>query len=186
MQRIRTEILPGVWLTALRTEKFKTAWLSVNLLTQLRRETAACTAVLPYVLPARLHAPARSGGDRSRARRALRRAHHAGRAQAGRNSGPWASRPILPTTAHSARKFFPGLPARCGRPAAAPEHARRPAAADIVDSERTQLIARIRAAVNNKRSYARERLYTHMCCCEDFAVPRLVRRRTPSASTTAS
>ena len=50
MQRIRTEILPGVWLTALRTEKFKTAWLSVNLLTQLRRETAACTAVLPYVL----------------------------------------------------------------------------------------------------------------------------------------
>ena len=49
MERIRTEILPGVWLTALRTDKFKTAWLSVNLLTQLRRETAACTAVLPYV-----------------------------------------------------------------------------------------------------------------------------------------
>ena len=37
MQRIRTEILPGVWLTALRTENFKTAWLSVNLLTQQRR-----------------------------------------------------------------------------------------------------------------------------------------------------
>ena len=50
MERIRTEILPGVWLTALRTDKFKTAWLSVNLLTQLRRSTAACTAVLPYVL----------------------------------------------------------------------------------------------------------------------------------------
>ena len=103
MQRIRTEILPGVWLTALRTEKFKTAWLSVNLLTQLRRETAACTADLL------LHPNTRGG--------------------------------LL-----------------------------RP---DIVDSERTQLIARIRAAVNNKRSYARERLYTHMCCCEDFAVPRL-------------
>ena len=39
-----------MWLTALRTDKFKTAWLSVNLLTQLRRSTAACTAVLPYVL----------------------------------------------------------------------------------------------------------------------------------------
>ena len=35
-----------------------------------------------------------------------------------------------------------------------------------------ELIARIRAAVNNKRSYARERLYTHMCCCEYCAVPR--------------
>ena len=54
MQRIRTEILPGVWLTALRTDKFKTAWLSVNLLAQLRRETAACTAVLPYVLRRRV------------------------------------------------------------------------------------------------------------------------------------
>ena len=29
MERIRTEILPGVWLTALRTDKFKTACLSV-------------------------------------------------------------------------------------------------------------------------------------------------------------
>ena len=61
MERIRTEILPGVWLTALRTDKFKTAWLSVNLLTQLRRSTAACTAA------ARQHAPARSGDDRGRA-----------------------------------------------------------------------------------------------------------------------
>lgn len=43
MERIRTEILPGVWLTALRTDKFKTAWLSVNLLTQLRRSTAAAS-----------------------------------------------------------------------------------------------------------------------------------------------
>lgn len=57
---------------------------------------------------------------------------------------------------------------------------------DIVDSERTQLIARIRAAVNNKRSYARERLYTHMCCCEDFAVPRFGEEADASASTTAS
>ena len=48
---------------------------------------------------------------------------------------------------------------------------------DIVDSERTQLIARIRAAVNNKRSYARERLYTHMCCCEDFAEPNLAEKQ---------
>jgi len=27
--------------------------------------------------------------------------------------------------------------------------------------------------MNNKRAYAIERLYAHMCCCEDYAVPRL-------------
>ena len=84
MERIRTEILPGVWLTALRTDKFKTAWLSVNLLTQLRRSTAACTAVLPYVL--------RRGSTRlpdleTIARAPLRREHHAERAQARRDPG---------------------------------------------------------------------------------------------------
>ena len=33
MQATRTEILPGVWLSYLRTDKFKTACLSLNLLT---------------------------------------------------------------------------------------------------------------------------------------------------------
>ena len=44
---------------------------------------------------------------------------------------------------------------------------------DIVDSEREKLLERIRAGMNNKRAYAIERLYAHMCCCEDYAVPRL-------------
>ena len=35
------------------------------------------------------------------------------------------------------------------------------------------LLERIRAGMNNKRAYAIERLYAHMCCCEDYAVPRL-------------
>ena len=50
MQATRTEILPGVWLSYLRTDKFKTACLSLNLLTQLTRETAALNALIPYVL----------------------------------------------------------------------------------------------------------------------------------------
>ena len=50
MQVTRTEILPGVWLSHLRTDKFKTACLSLSLLTQLRRETAALNALIPYVL----------------------------------------------------------------------------------------------------------------------------------------
>ena len=50
MELTRTEILPGVWLNALRSEKFKTACLSLNLLTQLKRETASMNALTPYVL----------------------------------------------------------------------------------------------------------------------------------------
>ena len=41
MELTRTEIMPGVWLNYLRSDKFKTACLSLTLLTQLKRETAA-------------------------------------------------------------------------------------------------------------------------------------------------
>ena len=50
METIRKEILPGVWLTALENDKFKTGCLSISLLTQLDRETAAQNALIPYVL----------------------------------------------------------------------------------------------------------------------------------------
>lgn len=46
----RKEIMPFVNLTCLETNKFKTGFLSINLLTQLDRETAAKNALLPKVL----------------------------------------------------------------------------------------------------------------------------------------
>ena len=50
MEITRTEIMPGVWLSHLRTDKFKSACLSLNLLTQLKRETASMNALIPFVL----------------------------------------------------------------------------------------------------------------------------------------
>ena len=50
MRLTRTEILPGVWLSHLRSDKFKTACLSLSLLTQLNRENASMNALIPYVL----------------------------------------------------------------------------------------------------------------------------------------
>ena len=50
MEYSRTELMPGVFLSHLHSDKFKTACMSVNLLTQLRRETAAMNAVIPFVL----------------------------------------------------------------------------------------------------------------------------------------
>ena len=50
MEYSRSELMPGVFLSHLRSDKFKTACMSVNLLTQLKRETAAMNALLPSVL----------------------------------------------------------------------------------------------------------------------------------------
>ena len=50
MKRIRTEILPGVFLTCLQTDKFKTGLLSVSFLAPLRREEASQNALIPSVL----------------------------------------------------------------------------------------------------------------------------------------
>ena len=52
MELSRVEIRQGVWLTHLREDKFKTACFSVNLLSQLSRETASMNALIPFVLRA--------------------------------------------------------------------------------------------------------------------------------------
>ncbi len=46
----RRQLLPGVWLTAIRTKKFKTGYFGLHLLAPLREETAAPNALLPLVL----------------------------------------------------------------------------------------------------------------------------------------
>lgn len=50
MEKTRVELLPGVFLTVLRTDKFKTNCLSLSLLRPLCREEAAMNALLPDVL----------------------------------------------------------------------------------------------------------------------------------------
>lgn len=50
MEQSRKEILPGVFLTCLKTDKFKTGLMSLNLLTPLDRQTAAKNALIPSVL----------------------------------------------------------------------------------------------------------------------------------------
>lgn len=46
----RIELLPGVYLTALQTDKFKTGCLSVNFLQPLGQQTASANALIPSVL----------------------------------------------------------------------------------------------------------------------------------------
>ncbi len=46
----RTEILPGVYLTAVQSDKFKTGCFSLNLLRPIKKEEAAANALIPSVL----------------------------------------------------------------------------------------------------------------------------------------
>ena len=46
----RIALMPGVWLTAVRTKKFKSSFWSLRLFTPLQSDTAAMNALLPYVL----------------------------------------------------------------------------------------------------------------------------------------
>ena len=50
MEIKRAEIMPGLWLNHLQSDKFKTACISVSLLTQLSRDTASMNALIPFVL----------------------------------------------------------------------------------------------------------------------------------------
>ncbi len=46
----RMELMPGVWLTIVRTSKFKSSYWSLRLMTRLSSDTAALNALIPYVL----------------------------------------------------------------------------------------------------------------------------------------
>ncbi len=174
MDLTRTEILPGVWLNHLRTDKFKTACLSLTLLTQLKRETAAMNALIPYVL--------RRGTTRSPDMEALSArleelygtaiepvVRRIGEIQC---IGFYASIPeedFLP----GGRGVLQKAAELLGELLLSPATRGGLLLPKYVDSEREKLLETIRSRINDKRGYAIFRCIEEMCCCEDFAVGRL-------------
>ena len=174
MELTRTEILPGVWLSHLRTDKFKTACLSVKLLTQLRLETAAMNALIPYVL--------RRGTARSPDMEAIS-------ARLDTLYGT-AIEPVVRRVGEiQCLGFFASIPEEDYLPGAKGvlrkatelmgELLLSPATRGglllprYVDSEKEKMLEAIRSRINDKRGYALFRCIEEMCCCEDFAVGRL-------------
>ena len=171
MEFNRTELMPGVFLSHLRSDKFKTACMSVTLLTQLRRETAAMNAVIPFVL--------RRGTTRYRDMEQLSRrmdelygaavepvVRRIGEIQC---IGFYGSFPEP--------DYLPGGEALLGDTCALmaqllldPVTRGGLLLPQYVDSEREKLLDIIRSRVNDKRRYALMRCIEEMCCYEDFAV----------------
>ena len=174
MEYARAELMSGVWLTHVRTDKFKTACLSVSLLTQLRRETAAMNALLPQVL--------RRGtalyGDMEAISRRLDELYGAAIEPVVRRFGEiqsvgfFASIPeeaYLPKGADTLR----GTCELLGQLLCAPNTRGGLLLPQYVDSERDKLLEAIRARLNDKIGWAVSRCVEEMCCGEDYAVDRL-------------
>ena len=173
MEVTRTELLPGVFLTHLRTDKFKTACLSVNLLTQLSRETAAMNALIPAVL--------RRGTTRWRDMEQLSRRMD--------ELYGTAIEPVIRRIGEiHCLGFFASFPEPAYLPGGenllgevcsltaelllSPNTRGGLLLPQYVDSEKEKLADLIRSRVNDKRSYAVQRCIEEMCCYEDFAVSR--------------
>lgn len=171
METVRKEILPGVWLTALETDKFKSGCLSINLLTQLDRDTASLNALIPYVLRrgSRYHTDMRAiaaeldGLYGSYIEPVIRKI---GEIQC---VGLLASFPddrYLP----AGSGVFDSVAALCAELLLTPCTKGGLLLPEYVESEKEKLLDRIRSKINDKRSYSVQRLIEQMCCYEAFSV----------------
>ncbi len=174
METVRREILPGVWLTALESSKFKTGCLSINLLTQLDRDTAAQNALIPYVLRrgSRYHTDMRSlaaeldGLYGSYIEPVVRKI---GEIQCIGFLASFADDRYLP----DGSGVFGSVAELCGEILLTPCTKGGLLLPDYVESEKEKLLDSIRGRINDKRSWAVQRLTEQMCCFEAFAVSRL-------------
>ena len=174
MDMTRTELLPGVWLNHLRSDKFKTACLSVNLLTQLTRETASMNALLPYVLR---RGCARYGDLEAIAAR-QDELYGAAVEPVVRRIGEIQCIGLYASIPESA--FLPGkedvLRPACellGELLLHPATRGGLLLPQYVDSEREKLLDALRSRINDKQGYAVQRCVEEMCCFEDYAAGRL-------------
>lgn len=173
METVRCELIPGVWLTALRSDKFKTGCLSINLLTQLNRETAALNAVLPFVL----RRGTRYHPDMETIAAELDSLYGTGIEPIVRKIGEiqcigfYASFPDEKYLPQGSDVFEKAANFACGL-LLAPSTRGGLLIPAYVESEKEKLLDLIRSRVNDKRSYAKLRLIEQMCCYEDYAVSR--------------
>jgi predicted Zn-dependent peptidase len=171
VQQQRSEILPGVFLTCLRTDKFKTGLLSINFLTPLQRETASQNTLIPNVL--------RRGtvgyGDMDAIAAKLDSLYGARIEPIARKKGEiqavgfWADfvdDAYLPGQAQLLEEVADLL----GQMILAPNTRGGLLRREYVESEQEKLLEDIRARVNDKIAYSRYRLIELMCAAEDYAV----------------
>ena len=173
-QVIRRELFPGVWLRTVHTNKFKSSYLSVTLLTPLDRETAGANALIPEVL--------RRGTavhpDMESLSAALDELYGGAVEPIVRKKGETQCVGFLASFLDDAyalkgEKILEPAATLLGELLLNPYTQNGVFASDYTAGEKANLIDRIRAQINDKRTYATQRLAQEMCKYEAFGVDKL-------------
>lgn len=171
---VRTELMPGVWLTAIQTRKFKSSYWSLQLLTPLKRETASMAALLPRVLRrGTAHYP-----DQEQLGGALDELYGGVIEPVVSKLGEIQSTGFLATFLDDSLTLD-GTPIFRTAAELMGDLLLRPATkngrlrSDYVQGERQNLIADIKSVTNDKRLYSSVRLSQEMCREEAYGVNRL-------------
>ena len=168
----RTEILPGVYLTAVQSDKFKTGCFSLNLLRPMKKEEAAANALIPSVLlRGSEHCP-----DIASISAKLDELYGASIGTLIRKKGEvqlvgfycdyvqdeYVDEPVFaPVMAFLAELLLnPRL-----------ENGAFPEA--VVDSEKLNLENAMLSRINDKRTYAASQLIRTMCAGQPYGIPRI-------------
>ena len=170
----RSEIMPGVWLTCITTDKFKSGCLSVNMITQLTRETASLNALVPMVL----RRGTKSYPDMESFAGRLDDLYGAGISPTVRKIGEIQTVGLIADFVDD--RYLPeqtDLFAQVLELAAEmllePVREKGLLSEAYVESEKEKQLDRLRSRINDKRSYALQRIIECMCDYEDYAISRL-------------
>ena len=169
MEIQRKEIFPGVWLSCLQTDKFKSDCLSLSLLTQLERDTVSYNALIPRVLSrgTAFHPDMDSISafcDELYGAKLLPIVRKKGEVIAlGFYAGFIADR-FTP----NGEKLLESVAGLLGEMLLSPATRGGLFLKNYVESEKEKLIDDIRARINDKRTYAAYRLIGQMCAYEDY------------------
>ena len=173
-QITRRELFPGVWLRAIHTEKFKSAYLSLTLMAPLERETAAENALVPYVL--------RRGTavhpDMERLSAALDELYGGAVEPVVRKKGETQCVGFVASFLDDAytlggEPILESAAALLGELLLNPYTRDGVFCPDYTAGEKANLLDRIRGQVNDKRTYATLQLTRRMCREEAFGVDKL-------------
>ena len=172
VKRVRSELLPAVFLTCLQTDKFKTGLLSVSFLTRLCREEAAQNTLIPSVLRrGTLRCPDMDALavrlDSLYGARIEPVSRKFGEIQA---VGFWADFVDDAFLPDGNGGLLEDVAALLGELILSPNTRGGLLLPQYVESEREKLLEDIRARRNDKGAYARKRMLELMCVGEDYAV----------------
>ncbi len=170
----RVELMPGVFLRTIHTEKFKSAYLSLNMMEMISQETASLNALVPDVL----RRGCEGYPDMESLSAALDEMYGGAITPIIRKKGEtqcvgFGLSLLDDRFTPDGTKVLEPAAALLGKLLLKPVTEEGVFKASYVDSEKQNLIDEIRSEINDKRSYATQRMVSLMCQGEAYGVDKL-------------